>query len=131
MRLRVILIGFLVSLAAGCQKPIPESPQLVVTPEKVDFESKYIGTEPQLSLGLRNDGLNNLVISGVDKTGDAAFTMTGPIETTVKGLDVTFIRVTFKPTAVRTYSGSITIRSNAENSPSKTIELAGVGMAPP
>lgn len=130
MRLRVILIGLLVSLAAGCQKPIPESPQLVVTPEKIDFESRFIGTEPQISLGLRNDGLNDLVISGVDKTGDAAFTLTGPVETSVKGLDVTFIRVLFKPTAVKPYSGSLTIHSNAENAPNQTVELAGAGLAP-
>lgn len=130
MRLRVILFGFLASLATGCQKPIPETPQLVVTPNKVDFASRFIGTEPQISLGLRNDGLNDLVISGVDKTGDSAFTMTGPIETTVKGLDVTFIRITFRPTAVRTYSGSLTIHSNAENTPNQTVELTGAGVAP-
>jgi hypothetical protein len=130
VRLRVILVGLLVSLVVGCREPIPENAQLTIDPEKIDFESRYIGTEPQMSLSLHNDGLADLVISGVDKTGDGAFTMTGPVETTVKGLDVTFIRFLFRPTAARAYSGSITIRSNAQNSPTLTVELAGVGVAP-
>jgi hypothetical protein len=131
MHLRVVLSGLLASFALACEDPIPQKPNIRLDPERIDFDLRYIGTQPQASVAINNDGIEDLVISSVDKTGDAAFTLDGPLDTTIKGRGSTFLRVIFRPTEAKTYAGSLTVRTNAENGGEKTVELAGRGAAAP
>ena len=77
--------------------------------------------------------MQDLTISAATLSGDPEFAMEGPLKTTLKGKETTFIRVVFTPKAEKVYMGSIVITSNAEenattkSTPSKTIGLSGRG----
>ena len=131
MRLRVALLGVLLTLAVGCEKPIPQNPHIFLNPESINFGQVYIGTVPQSSLAITNEGIAELSISAVEKSGDAAFTVEGPQENTLKGRGTTYLRILFRPQAARTHTGTLTIRSNAENGAQQVVEITGVGVTPP
>ncbi len=131
MRLRVALLGVLLTLVVGCEKPIPQNPNIFLDPKSIDFGEVYIGTVPQSSLAITNEGITNLSLSSVEKTGDAAFTMDGPQDTTVKGRGTTYVRILFRPQQARIYNGTLTINSNAENGAQQVIQITGVGVTPP
>lgn len=135
MKFRNSAVIVLLSLAGCGGEQLPTTPQISVDRDTLGFGTEfnnatYIGTAPQETVMIENKGLNELVIAGVDKSGDSAFTFDGPAETNIKGKGRTFIRVIFTPTAAKTYAGSLTIRSNAENNPAVTVQLAGKGVNP-
>src|SRR5262245_16409560 len=95
-------------LALGCtgRDSMPQKPQLFVDRDTIGFGTEfgnatYVGTSPQESLLIKNMGLDNLVISSVDKSGDAVFTLEGPLSNELKGKESTFIRVFFTPTTAK------------------------------
>lgn len=94
----------------------------------------YIGTEPQESMQITNGGLDDLKINSVTKQGDPEFRFEGPLETTVKGKQTTFIRVFFKPTSVKRFTGKLLIDTNAEVKTDKPnpfeVQLQGDGVQP-
>lgn len=125
------------ALTACGKQVLPEKPQLVTDRDSIGFAQEFgsgtfIGTKPQESLYLENGGLQDLVIESVTKTGPdaAAFELTGPTKTTLKGLERAFLRIVFTPTAERVYNATITIKSNAENAPTKDIPVSGRGIVP-
>jgi hypothetical protein len=77
---------------------------------------------------LTNNGNSNVLISGVTVTG-AAFSASGVTagETLTPSQSVT-VTAQFTPTAAGLVSGSVSIASNATNSPS-TITVSGTGVA--
>lgn len=96
-----------------------------------------IGAAPQDSILIQNKGLDPLIFTlPLTRTGDTEFVVDGPVDSTgaaatqVPGLGVAFLRVVFRPTAARDYAGTVVIVSNASNTPSKTIGLAGRGLPP-
>lgn len=129
--------------SVGCGKEsLPQKPQLKVDRDSLGFglefgSGVYIGTQKTDSVQITNGGLEDLTISSAAYTGDGVFTVEGPLKTTLKGKETTFIRVIFAPTAEKTYSGSILIASNAEenattkSTPMKTIGLSGRGFPAP
>ena len=69
-------------------------------------------------------------MSSITLSGDPEFTANRPSSMSVdagEGVDVT---VTFSPMDVKTYSGRITIVSNAKNVPTAGITVQGVGEPP-
>jgi hypothetical protein len=94
-------------------------------------EGTLIGTTRIDTLALTNEGLRELDITDVEETGDAAFTfkLVGPLPLKVQGKQMTFIQVSFTPTAPRKYSGTLTVTSNADNAPSLAIGLSGCGVS--
>lgn len=123
----------------GCGKEsLPSKPQLLVDRDSLGFGQEfgsgaYIGTAPADSIQITNGGLGDLTISSAVLSGDPEFTMEGPLKTTLKGKETTFIRVIFTPLLEKVYTGSILISSNAEDNPMtkstpmKTIGLSGRG----
>lgn len=123
----------------GCGKEsLPPKPQLLVDRDSLGFGQEfgsgtYIGTAPADSIQITNGGLADLTIESAVLSGDPEFTMEGPLKTTLKGKETTFIRVVFTPKLEKVYSGSILITSNAEentmtkSTPKKTIGLSGRG----
>ena len=92
----------------------------------------FIGSRPINALTLRNGGMDDLKLSSVTTSGDPAFKYTfswgSETSTVVKGNKNVFIQVEFAPTAGVAYSGSISVASNAENSPNKTFAVSGCGV---
>jgi hypothetical protein len=91
----------------------------------------FIGTKPIESISIRNGGLENLSVSAVTLSGDSAFSVkTEPatLPAAIKGKQYFFVQVSFAPTQAKLYSGTLTIQSNAENTPSQVIQLSGCGI---
>lgn len=143
--IRLAVSGLIIASGPGCgkdesddpcQRESPlERPQLCLDRDSLGFglefdQGTYVGTRPQESLILRNNGLEDLIIESIEKAGDGAFTLEGPTSDVVKGKERTFLRVIFAPTEAREYQGTLTVRSNAENAPEKVIALSGLGVDP-
>lgn len=137
MPLRALVTGLILVALAGCGKEsMPDKPQLLLDRASIGFGQEfgsgtYIGTEPQESLLIENGGLQNLEISSVTIAGAAEFRITPPPKKTLKGKEHTFVQIFFKPTQVKAYSATLTIVSNAENTPSREVAVTGRGIAAP
>lgn len=135
----VILSGF-----ASCGKPavacdpdtLTERPQVCPDRDSLGFAQEFnsgtfIGAKPQESLIIRNGGLADLTVTAVNFSGDSAFTMTtepAMLPAAVKGNKSFYIRVIFAPTEAKLYTGTVTMASNAENSPNKVFQISGCGV---
>jgi hypothetical protein len=99
-----------------------------VSPASLTFNSQIFGTTsaPQ-TVTLTNTGSSPLTIASVAVT--ANFSQTGTCSGSIAGNGACTINVTFTPTAGGTTTGTITITSNASNSPN-VITLTGTGLAP-
>jgi hypothetical protein len=136
MRVRSVIAGVIILGLMACGKPAeehPDEPTLRVDRNAVDFGREFgtavwVESAPQESLLLENVGLQPLVIERVEKSGDAAFSIELPQDLEIEPLGHAFIRVTFNPEEEREYTGALTIFSNAENEPSKVIQLYGKGV---
>jgi hypothetical protein len=129
--LRVWCTALALLVLAACEKEVPREPQVSVDHDTIPFDTVYVGAAPQSSLAIQNDGLEDLVLSSVTLSGDSAFTMDGPLTTTLAYKKRTYVRVIFAPTEAKAYTGTITIASNAANSPSLQVAITGKGVTPP
>jgi hypothetical protein len=102
--------------------------QLAVSPASLGFGSVTAGQNAVLPVCLTNTGTGTLTISQVTATG-ASFTVTPPALPLMlaSGKDSN-VSITFSPTASVQYSGTLTIASNAGNSPAVEA-LIGTGIA--
>ena len=103
-------------------------PQLAATPTSAAFGSVTTGTNNSQTVSLTNGGSATVTISSVTVSG-AGFSTTGitaPVSIAA-GKAATFNAV-FGPNAAGSVTGSITLVSNAPNSPI-TISLSGTGVA--
>ncbi|MHB8485878.1 MAG: choice-of-anchor D domain-containing protein [Candidatus Acidiferrales bacterium] len=103
-------------------------PQISATPSSVSFGSVATGTTSSQTIRLSNPGSANLTISQASVSG-TGFSVTGlsvPI-TITPGTSMTF-NAGFAPNSTGSATGSITLTSNAPNSP-MTISLSGTGAA--
>lgn len=95
----------------------------------------YIGTSKQESLIIQNQGLEPLEIQEITRVSDPEFTLHLPEGVAgsfiIEPRGHAFLTVYFEPKEAKTYSGLITIRSNAVNAPEKVVELSGQGVTPP
>jgi hypothetical protein len=102
---------------------------LAANPTSLVFSSTQVGSSTNLSETLTNTGGSTVAISAVSVTG-AVFSISGlnsfPINLT-SGQSVTFT-ATFTPTSAGAASGSLSVVSNASNSP-LNIALSGTGTA--
>ncbi len=120
--------------ALGCGKDsTPQQPQLYVDRDTLTFGgSVYIGAVPQDSLEIKNNGLDDLILTSTTLTNDGnAFNNVGPTSTQLKGKEHTFVTFYFGPTEARQYTGTFTIVSNAQNTPNKVVTLSATGVPAP
>ncbi|HEY6944877.1 MAG TPA: immunoglobulin domain-containing protein [Candidatus Acidoferrum sp.] len=105
------------------------TPQLVATPSSVGFGNVITGANNSQSIKLTNGGTASVTISQatVSGTGFSMSGLTTPL-TIAAGTSAMFNAV-FGPTVAGTASGSISLVSNAPNSP-LAISLSGTGMTP-
>ena len=102
--------------------------QISAIPSTAGFGNVSTGTSNSQTISLTNNGTASLVISHASVTG-TGFSITGlsaPI-TIPAGSNTTF-NVVFAPGAAGAVTGSISLTSNAPNSP-YTIALSGTGLA--
>jgi len=108
----------------GTQTP---QAQITATPSTIAFGSVVDGTTNSQTISIKNTGNADLTLSQDSVTG-TGFTISGlSLQTIPAGASVTFNAV-FSPTAAAAVSGSISIVSNAGNSPF-AISLSGTGTA--
>jgi len=109
--------------------PVAASPStLVANVSSLNFGNTGLASSAQQTVTLTNTGSSNVTISGVSVSG-AGFTAGGG----VSGLIVspgqsTAVHATFSPFTTGSYAGSLTVTSNAKNSP-LSIALSGTGVA--
>ena len=98
-------------------------------PTSLSFGNVNDGTSSSLSVTLTNSGNANETISGVNATG-AGFSSSGVSAGTILAPNQTAtLVVAFDPATPGGVSGTVTVTSNATNSPA-TISLSGIGVAP-
>jgi hypothetical protein len=103
---------------------------LSVTPTSTNFGNVTVGNNSSLPVLLNNTGSGSVTISQSILTG-TGFSLSGlTLPLTLKpGKNASF-DVTFSPTSTGNYTGSVSIISNASNSPGIS-SLSGVGTVPP
>jgi hypothetical protein len=103
--------------------------QLKATPPSLAFGNVPTGTSSTQTVTLTNTGNASISISSISLTG-AGFTPTGfTLPLTLAAGQSTSFRVVFAPTIASTPSGSVTVNSNASNSP-LVLAVTGTGIAP-
>jgi hypothetical protein len=103
--------------------------QLTISPTSVNFNSVAVGSNNPQTITLTNTGNASLTISGSSVSG-TGYSISGLSvgQIITAGGNATFT-AKFTPTAEGTAVGSISISSNAPNSPA-TIGLTGIGTQP-
>ncbi len=100
-------------------------PQVQLTPAALDFGARLVGTtSPTQTVTLTNTGASPLNIAGVAISGDFGQSHTCPAELPA-GASCT-IDVAFTPTVTATRTGTLTVTTNAPDSP-HTVALSGEG----
>jgi len=102
---------------------------LTANPSSLAFGNVQVGNSANLSETLTNTGGSTITISQANLSGSSVFSITGltlPLTLTANQ-SVTFT-ATFSPTSAAAASGSLSVVSNASNSP-LNIALSGTGTA--
>ncbi len=100
---------------------------LSLSNSNLSFGNVNVGSNGQMSVSLTNTGNSDVTVSSVNVTG-AGFTVSGVSsgETLTPSQSIP-VTVEFAPTSAGAVTGSVTIASNATNSPA-TITLSGTGV---
>jgi hypothetical protein len=101
------------------------APQLTISPSSVAFNGASVRSNATQTVTLTNSGNTTLNITAASITG-TGYTMNLTPTAINAGAKTTFT-VTFTPTTAGSSTGSISIKSNASNSPA-TIALSGTGL---
>jgi hypothetical protein len=90
-----------------------------------------VGTVKRETLQLKNEGAATLTISEVKVSGANPALFTAQIDTkSIDSLQKAFVAVDYAPTAAGKHQATLTITSNAENSPVLEISLSATAVAP-
>ena len=101
--------------------------QLTASPGSLSFGNVNVGVSPSLGITLTNGGNSNVTISSVNTSG-AGYSASGVgSSATLTPGQTAMLNVTFAPTAAGSVTGSVSVASNASNSPA-TISLSGSGV---
>jgi len=121
---------------------LPAKPQIVTDRDSIVDQAIFAGQQKNQTLQIINKGQQDLVVSGFTLQADTGWTLVstsptlfqedGTQSATVKSNKTAFLFMTCKPTtAGETITGTLTINSNAENKPTKTVDVScGPAVAP-
>ena len=132
MKTKILLVLFIAYLGNACSsssdEEIPDPTFLVsLSNTSILFDDLIVNTTSTKDVTISNTGNQTITISNI--TVPSGFSV-NPTSTTISsGSNKTFT-ATFSPTEVKTYSGAITVSSNATNVPSN-ITISGKGTAEP
>jgi hypothetical protein len=97
-----------------------------ISPSSVGFGNVTVGQSTTKTVTLTNTGTEALTVSGISVAG-TGFTASGPhLPISLAAGQSTSISAVFKPAAAKADTGTITIASNADGSPS-LVALSGTG----
>ena len=103
------------------------SPAVSIAPASLAFGSQAINTSTTQSVMLTNSGTAALSVTGI--TAPSGYSQSNNCGSVAAGASCT-INVTFTPTAVSSYGGSVTVTDNAAGSPhAVAVSGSGVGVA--
>ena len=98
-----------------------------LTPNTLSFGAVSVSQPATQSFTVSNAGTAPLQISAISESG-AGFTESNDCASQVLPSSTCTVTVTFAPTvAGQSYSGSVTVASNATNTPTQSVSLAGSG----
>lgn len=100
--------------------------QLTANPTSLSFGNITVGTPSKLDIALSNSGNSDISISSVTASG-AGYSVTGGSNVDLTPGQSTTISVTLDPGAAGNLTGSVSVVSNAQNSP-LAISLSGIGV---
>jgi hypothetical protein len=95
----------------------------------LSFGKVSVSHSSDRNLTLTNVGTSNVTISKVSVTGAGFNASGGASGLILSPQQSTTVRATFAPSTTGTHTGTITVSSNAKNSPA-TIALSGIGVVP-
>jgi len=113
---------------SGTGAPVPV-PEIEVVPASLSFNTVTVSESSQKTFTIKNTGTAVLNISGI--TAPDGFTVDKSTSFTVSENDSQVVTVTFSPTAVKSYSGNITINSDDSDEPQVIVSLSGTGAPAP
>src|SRR5438874_2274285 len=102
--------------------------QLSATPSSLSFGSVNLGGGSSLGVTLTNNGNSNVTISSVSTSGTGYSTSGVSANASLTPWETARLNVTFAPTSAEHVTGTVSVSSNASNSPT-TIALSGTGAA--
>ncbi|NLD93995.1 MAG: choice-of-anchor D domain-containing protein [Fibrobacter sp.] len=105
------------------------TPRLDAVPVSIDFGNITAGSSRTMNIALRNAGTAATVISAV-QTSSSDFTTIMRTPDTVAAAGIDTLAVTFSPVSAGTFSGSVTLYSNASDNPVITVNLSGSATLP-
>jgi len=106
--------------------PAVTGPSIEVSPTSVSFGNLAVGQSATKTVTVTNNGTEMLTVSGISVAG-TGFSASGPkLPMSLSAGQSASISAVFKPTAGNADTGTITIASNADGSPS-LVALSGTG----
>jgi len=103
-------------------------PELSITPSSTSFENVTVGSSASQTIQLQNTGTGPLSVIRVSVTGSGFSLGSLGLPTTLMSGQASNFNVQFKPAAAGAVTGSVSIVSNAPNSP-RAIALSGTGVS--
>jgi hypothetical protein len=135
----VIVSGFVACSGKPSKACDPDyltpKPQFCADRDSIGFAQEFgsgtlIGTHPDQTIMVRNGGLENLTVESAAVTGDPEFkfTYSPALPASVPGNQNFFVRIEFTPALAKRYQAKLTLKTNAENFPTKEINISGCGV---
>lgn len=105
------------------------NPEIEVPVTELSFEETYENSTSALELRIKNNGNAELQVSNIS-IDESAFSISSSSFTVAPGSDY-MLDISFTPTALQAYTGTMTITSNDPVTPSTSVSLSGQGIASP
>jgi hypothetical protein len=134
-RVLVFCAVLLAAVSLGCggdsgTENLPDKPQIVTDRDSI-VDTMFVNQTRTETLQVTNKGKQDLVVSGYTLTGAPEVVLVnttllqqdGSSSNTVKSNKTAFISMTCKLTAPGSANATLTINSNAENKPVKTVTI--------
>lgn len=117
-------------LPLGVSADITGCRTLSVAPLSFDFGSRAVGSVSRTDLTLSN-ACNDTVTVSSASSDNPAFALVATLPFQVLPFQTLTVPAEFRPTAAGAVSGSLSLASNADADPVKTVALLGQGVVPP
>jgi uncharacterized protein (DUF58 family) len=124
--LAIMVTSGCVGVTGKGSNPATTGVAIEISPDSVSFGNVAVGQSTTKTVTITNSGTEALSVSGISVAGKG-FTASGPhLPISLGAGQSTSISAVFKPTAGNADAGTITITSNADDSPS-LVALSGTG----